>query len=587
MQQKQFNSINSKQGLIILLIIWLGGIICDRIWFALDNSVPAWDQADYLNGALNYWHALQNPQWFAGEWWRDFWLITNKIPPLHYILTTPFINIWGASADAASLIMIFYSALLLISVYGLGLALFNVNIGLWAAGLCQILPGLYYYRLEFLLDYPLTAIVTFSFYLLTLWKISQKQSWAKAIAFGLSLGLALLLKQTAIFFLFVPMIWLFFACLKNRQWLKFGQLITGLLTSTIIFYPWYRTNWLLILTSGKRATLDSAIAEGDPALNSLNAWTYYLKILPYLLSWHILIIPLGGFLLYLIYKLLGERLADFQHVSWVRLKWLIIYLVGGYLLSSLNINKDARYILPLLPVLSLLIAIALLSWRGRYQKLIPGITVGFAIILMMLNMFPLGLNFIPNFFSPRVKHHPDLARKHPHPEVIQEIITTSNNLRSTLGVLPSTPEINQHNFSFYGGQKNFLVVGRQVGVRQEEVIQDANSLDWFLTKTGDQGSIPEAQKLITNLVETGGAFKLQKTWQLRDQSSLKLYYRNQPSVIVEKLANSLIKDKDNKIKKNIELSRSYSALKRPSLLRLRQVILPSLAPPRHFYSYHL
>ena len=448
MEQKQ---LNRKQGLIILAIIWLGVTICDRVWFFLDNSVPAWDQADYLNGTLNYWHALQNPQWFDGDWWRSFWLLSNKIPPLHYILTTPFINIWGTSADAASIVIIFYNALLLISVYGLGVALFDVNIGLWAAGLCQVLPGLYYYRLEFLLDYPLTAIVTFSFYLLTLWKVSKKKSWVIAIAFGFSFGLSLLLKQTALFFLLIPIIWVLFACLKDRQWLRVTQLITAFFASIIIFYPWYRTNWLLILTSGKRATLDSAIAEGDPALNSLNAWTYYGKILPYLLSWHILIIPLVVLLLYLIYRSIPQFLhfpISLSPQILTNVKWLIIYLIGGYLLSSLNINKDARYILPLLPVLSLILAIALLSWRGRWQKLIRWGTISLSIILMFLNMFPLGLNFITNTLSPRVQHYPYLGSKYPNAEVIQEIIKTSTYLRSTLGVLPSTPAINQHNFFF-------------------------------------------------------------------------------------------------------------------------------------------
>lgn len=561
MKQKQ---INNKQGLAILIIIWLIVIICDRVWFFLDNSVPAWDQADYLNGALNYWHALQNPQWFNGDWWRSFWLISNKIPPLHYILTTPFLNIWGTSADAASLVMIFYNALLLISVYGLGLTLFDANVGLWAAGLCQVLPGLYYYRLEFLLDYPLTAIVTFSFYLLTLWKFNQKKSWLIVIAFGFSFGFALLLKQTALFFLLVPIIWVLVACLKDRQWLRVSQLITAFFASLIIFFPWYRTNWLLILTSGKRATLDSAIAEGDPALNTVDAWTYYVKILPYLLSWHILIIPFVGIILYFIYRLFGKDLDYSLSISPQNLKWLIIFLLGGYFLSSLNINKDARYILPLLPVWSLIIAITLLSWRGRWRKRIRWGTIGLAIFLMCLNIFPLGFNFITKTLSPRVEHHPHLDNNYPHAEVIQEIINTSNYLRSTLGVLPSTPAINQHNFSFYGGQKNFQVVGRQVGVRLEEVTQDANSLNWFITKTGDQGSIPEAQQAITQLVETDGNFKLQKDWLLPDDSTLKLYHRRQPLVIVEEFKNSVLQKDDNNNKNN--------------QIKLREIIIPDIVP---------
>jgi len=38
--------------LLALGIIWLIGAVGDRIWFALDHSVPAWDQADYLTGLI-------------------------------------------------------------------------------------------------------------------------------------------------------------------------------------------------------------------------------------------------------------------------------------------------------------------------------------------------------------------------------------------------------------------------------------------------------------------------------------------------------------------------------------------------------
>ncbi len=543
-----------SRSFVILLLIWLGVALCDRIWLWRDNSVPAWDQADYLNGVLNYWNALQNPQWFNEEWWRSFWLLSNKIPPLHYILTAPFLNIFGLTEDAASLMMLLYSALLLVSVYGLGVILFNASVGLWAAGLCQLLPGLYYYRLEFLLDYPLTAIVTATFWLLTLWKVKQR-SWIIAILWGIALGLAVLLKQTALFFLFIPLVWLFAACLKNRYWLRLTQLITGLTISVVVAYPWYRTNWLLILTSGKRATIDSAIAEGDPALNTIDAWTYYGKILPYLLSWHILLIPLGGLIVYLIWQNSSKTNKIIFNSDSVR--WIAVFLIGGYLLSSVNINKDARYILPLLPVFSLILALGLLSYRGSWQKYIAWGTVGLGIVLMMLNLFPLGGNIVTEKLSPRVQHYPYTGLEYPHQEVIAEIINTSPYLRTTLGVLPSTPGINQHNFSFYGGLKNFQVVGRQVGVRDSEIVADARSLDWFITKTGDQGSIPDAQKKITQLVETGDDFTLHKTWQLRDDSQLKLYHSTQPSIEVSPVEGSSTKE----------------------LVTLNQITLPQTAPP--------
>jgi 4-amino-4-deoxy-L-arabinose transferase-like glycosyltransferase len=158
------------------VIIWLVGAACDRIWFALDRDIPAWDQADYLTGSLNYWQALQHPQWFSPQWWTSFWQITTKVPPLTYIAAAIIQNLFGRGPDQATIVNLFFSAILLISVYGLGEKLFNRQVGLWAAFLCQVLPALYRYRLDFLLDYPLTAVVTFSFYCLTLWKIKTAET---------------------------------------------------------------------------------------------------------------------------------------------------------------------------------------------------------------------------------------------------------------------------------------------------------------------------------------------------------------------------------------------------------------------------
>ncbi|NES98677.1 MAG: phospholipid carrier-dependent glycosyltransferase, partial [Desertifilum sp. SIO1I2] len=91
--------LNRYRNFLILGCIWLLGAIADRVWYALDNSVPAWDQADYLTGALNYWQLLQTPQWFSGDWWYTFWTRSPKIPPVAYIFATPFIHLFGAEPD--------------------------------------------------------------------------------------------------------------------------------------------------------------------------------------------------------------------------------------------------------------------------------------------------------------------------------------------------------------------------------------------------------------------------------------------------------------------------------------------------------
>ena len=560
---------NGHRSLVVLAIIWLMAAVSDRLWFALDHSVPAWDQAEYLTGTLNYWQVLQHPQWFSGEWWTNFWLLSSKIPPLTYILTVPFLNLFGLGADRATLVHLLFSGILIASVYGLGVQLFNRQVGLWAAVLCLLFPPLYRFRLQFLLDYPLTAAVTLSFYCLTMWKtaaaklgkserIANSKSHPKnpkwtfsllwAIAFGVSFGLAILVKHTTLLFLFTPLLWITVGSLREKAWGKLAQLVGSLLLSAAIFGFWAKTNWLLMLTGGKRATIDSAIAEGDPALNTLDAWIYYWRLLPEQISWPLLLVPLVGLVFYTI-KSLNDRKFGKNHsifnlklLKFNSLSWLAVFWIGAYLISSLNINKDARYVLPYLPVLSIFLAYCLMLWPPRWGKQIRFCTVALAMMLMFFNLWPIGGSLgdgLTHLLSPAAQYQAKLGKEWPHQEIIAEIINTEPYLRSTLGVLPSTPEINQHNLNYFGALENFQVYGRQVGTRLEQVSQDVRSLSWFLTKTGEQGSvrkrIKKAQSAIVDVVEQSSDFQLQKSWLLPDNTNLNLYHKRSVSIEVQPL----------------------------------------------------
>ncbi|MEG4031518.1 MULTISPECIES: glycosyltransferase family 39 protein [unclassified Microcoleus] len=576
------------KSLLVLGIIWLLGAISDRLWFALDRSVPAWDQADYLTSTLKYLQALQHPQWFSGEWWTNFWLLSTKIPPLAYILTVPFLQVFGTGGDRATLVHLLFSAILLASVYSLGVQLFNRQVGLWAAAICVLLPGLYRFRLQFLLDYPLTATITFAFYCLTMWKASEGKkeegssatdfitdvtdvtdvtdrtlleertkkkykfspsptpplspsSFFWAIAFGISLGLSILVKHTTVLFLFTPIVWLAVGAVRQKAWGRLGQLAGSLLLSVAVFGPWAKTNWLLILTGGKRATLDSAIAEGDPAINTIDAWIYYGKHLPEHISWPLLLIPLVGLILY------WRRRQDSSSIFYLNsCRWLAVFWVGAYLINSLNINKDDRYVIPYLPVLSIFLAYCLTLWPSRWGRQIRWGTVGLAILAMLFHILPLGGalgNSLVQIISPGNSNYPYLGKEWPHREVIAEIIDREPYLQSTLGVLPSTPEINQHNLNFYGALANFQVYGRQVGTNLKQVPQDVRSLSWFVTKSGPQGSIREgikkAQNAAVTAIEKGDKFQLEKTWFLPDYTNLNLYRKRVQPVEIQPLNKGL------------------------------------------------
>ena len=536
----QKNKLSPWQVRGILFVIWLLGAVVDLVWLKCDRAIPSWDQADYLTGALNYYQALQNARWLDSQWWSSLWLLSSKIPPLTYIAAAIIQQIFGTGQDQAMLVNVLFNGILLGAVYGLGVELFSVGVGLWAALLCQLLPAFYQLRLDFLLDFPLTAAVTLSFWCLTVWRVRKRkvwgeaeprpnlfkktqrlQGWLWAVAFGVSLGMALLVKQTALFFLLIPIIWAAVQTLKSRLWERLLQLFAALVVGWLVCSPWYKVIWLFVLTTGKRATIDSAIAENDPALNTIGAWTYYWQVLPMQVSWLLLIVPIVGLL-----------------INWRGKKpktsfgWLAVFWVGAYFLCSVNVNKDSRYVLPYLPVVALFLAYCLTCFRGRWQKSIRAATASLAALLMIFNLFPVAGSLI-EVLSPYGQHYADLDADLPHRQVIAEMIKTAPYLRSTVGVLPSTAEINQHNFNYFGALEHFQVYARQVGTKKKQVRQDGRSLDWFLTKTGDQGSVSEAQTLMVKNVETSPDFELQKSWRLPDANSLRLYHRRLPKVQVE------------------------------------------------------
>ncbi|MBD0309742.1 MAG: phospholipid carrier-dependent glycosyltransferase, partial [Microcoleus sp. T1-bin1] len=358
-----------------------------------------------------------------------------------------------------------------------------------------------------------------------------------AIAFGISLGLSILVKHTTVLFLFTPIVWLAVGAVRQKAWGRLGQLTGALLLSAAVFGPWAKTNWLLILTGGKRATLDSAIAEGDPALNTIDAWIYYGQHLPEHISWPLLLIPLVGLILY------WRRRQDSSSIFYLNsCRWLAVFWGGAYLINSLNINKDDRYVIPYLPVLSIFLAYCLTLWPSRWGRQIRWGTIGLAILAMLFHILPLGGAFghsLVQIISPGNSNYPYLGKEWPHREVIAEIIDREPYLQSTLGVLPSTPEINQHNLNFYGALANFQVYGRQVGTNLKQVPQDVRSLSWFVTKTGPQGSIREgikkAQNAAVTAIEKGDKFQLEKSWILPDYTNLNLYRKRVQPVEIQPL----------------------------------------------------
>ena len=530
---------------IILGLIWLAALGRDRLWLALDRSIPAWDQANHLTASLNYLQHLQNAHWFDGQWWQHLWKLSSFYPPLTYILTAPFQQLFGASPDGALWVNSFLSsAILLISIYGLGKHLFNQQVGLWAVGLCILLPRLYLVRIEYLIDYPLTALVVCSFWCLTVWRDAKtrKGRWVWGLVFGLCFGLAMLTKQSVLFFLFGPLLWLGGSIVRKKNWARITQLACSFLLFIFIFAPWYSNNWLFFF--GTRQTVyDAAIREGDPALNTLRTWTYYFQDLPTAISWPLLMIPLGILLLYSLRKLasLGNPsnkdygknfLALVNSQDALSLRWLGLFFFSSYLICSSLLNKDGRYIIPYLPIVAIIGAYGLTLLPRSLAWLRPT-TIILAFLLMVFHLFPIG-GSLGNYLV----HHPYQGKKWPHQNVITEIRNRTPHRKATIGLLTDSAQINHNNINYYGILANFQVYGREIGVRKRYLQQDQDSVDWFLIQTGEAQRHLESQALMVQAIEGSADFQLGKSWDLPDDTLLKLYHRRTAPIEVKPLAHS-------------------------------------------------
>lgn len=651
--------------LSILALMWFIAAGVDQLWLALDHAIPSWDPADHLIGSLNYWWVLHPQQWLSadnginagslvnrlGNLWTSLWTLSSKYPPLLYISTAPFFSVLGRGADQASLVNLLYTGILLVSVYGLGRILFSAEVGLWASGLCLLFPQFYSLRTGYYMDYPLTAMVTASLLMLTCWRQSIRlyaadeaptnrisisnaapvakkgrikkrnaitlTQWPEAIGFGVTFGLALLAKQTAVFFLFVPILWTLserLFALRLRRWRPLGQLMTSLVIAGLMILPWSQANWVFQISAAFNSNSRSAEIEGDPSWETLAGWTHYWQELPQAISYPLLIVPIVGLIFALcraIRNLLsgtdGLRFANPSYIptpaplaSPAPLKsflWLTLCILSVYLIWTAIANKDSRYIMPWLPLWSIVLAYGLLSFPKRWGLVKWG-TVVLAGTLMMINLFPIGGSLgrvVTRALAPGAYHQPYLGETWPHDQVIEEIINTQPYQISNIGVLPSTPEINQHNFTYVGNRHDFRVYARRMGKDKDNLERDVRSLSWFLSVTApnlDHHSEKSRrrQKEMVTLIRDSGAFKRQKQWTLPDGSRLNLFRRRKLPVNVrpmdDAIATALYKDSpikdailsllgsdDNSVKNTI------NAQIKPLSVHLDDLQVPDRVPP--------
>ena len=474
-------------------MIWLLATAVDRLWWMQQTGVPAWDQADYLNSALDHGRALGLLPGGGWNGWSALLDLSPKIPPLASLVNGTVMAVSGdAPADAAWSLSLWHG-LLLLAVAGWGYRLRGEGLALLACLLTALTPALLDLRTDYVLEMPLAAMVTLALWRLAVWcDPSTGGRWGQVCWATVAALAAVLVKQSALLALAPAGLWAAWIALRRRGVWRRQALVLPLLGSAMVL-PWLRHNWITSLGGTNRAVFESAAREGDPGLMSLEGWLWYPRLLPEQLGLVLLVVGVSGLVLWWVQR---SRTSGDDGWCW---SWLVINLLAAWLLTSLSPNKGDRYIAPLLPALLLLLSrgwwqwgLWLRQWRPRWTSPLLGIGL---------------LACVPAGWSHQWERLQDRPRG-----PLQALVQAAGGADPaaeprTVIVVPSTPDLNQHNVSFYGRRGGGRLVGRQLGGSRRDRAPVLARAEWVVLSEGDQGSVRKAARKLDRAVRSSGVFE--------------------------------------------------------------------------------
>ena len=524
---------------LVLLVVWMVSTLADRLWWTHFNSIPAWDQADYLNSALDHGRALGFLPGGGWQGWEALLDLSPKIPPLASLVNGTVMALAGDAPAQAAWTLSLWHGLLLLAVAAWALELRRPRpaargFALLAAVLVALAPALLDLRSDYVLELPLTALVTLALWRLGCWWNPQRGGrWHQAFTAALTCLLALLVKQSALLVLLPALAWAAVQALRRGAGRRV-QLLAGVALILAGVLPWLRHNWITTLGGTNRAVLESAAREGDPGPLSLQGWLWYPRLLPEQLGGVVLAVGLAGLLLWSWQRwrlrpgsplrgALGPGAeAHDDRLAWC---WLLISLVAGWVFTGLSPNKDDRYIAPLLPAVLLLLTRGWWQWGLWCQQRWPQRSPWLPAVLLVLGVGA-GTEAGADAQLSRLKER----QQGPLEAIVRRAGgATAGAAPTTLIVVPSTADLNQHNVSYYGRRGGGHLVGRQLGSSRRDREPVLARAEWVVLAEGDQGSVRKSARKLDQAVRNSGVFALVEQFPRSGGDSYSLWKRRADS----------------------------------------------------------
>jgi 4-amino-4-deoxy-L-arabinose transferase-like glycosyltransferase len=500
--------------------------VINGVWLMGDTRPPVWDMALHQVYALNYYPA-HVPSAAA----LPYWLRSGTYPPFVHLVIAFMFLLFHPGPHVAAAANIPATFLLFWSLYELASDLAGHAAAVWACMLALLTPFLLWMSRETILDYWLAALFLAALVLLRETKGFEVRG--RSLIFGIAAALGLLTKW---FFAALVAAPLLYTVVRNRLWRDRARWIHAL--DALMIAGWVSALWYVPnipnLASYFAENARVGAREGEPAVFSFQSVIYYIRLLEGYQFFALLFV----LLMVSVVPVLRKKLIQDAPFLW----WSI---GGGWITMTLLRTKDPRFTLPLLPLLVIIPAAWLASFKASPR--VSAMRLGL-MVLLGLQAFAItfGISWLPqelviargyqgslswdwNLYA---QHYQQILGK-PRREdwkqdqILQAILKDagSNSGALSLAVIPDLPRFNSANFLLYARLRGIdLRVDHPQAVR--DGVESFAGFRYLLMTEGDQGmpwTTLQNRALNQIVVDASGIFRLVGLYPLPNRDYVRLY----------------------------------------------------------------
>ena len=426
------------------------------VWLALDRTPPEWDHANHLQRALECGRDVQ-----AGDLASTIER-SSFYPPLVPCLAGIVARVLPWDIAAAQGVVLAFLALGMAAVYLIGRERISGRAGVVAAVLFGAAPFVVFNSVRFQLDLPLAAMVP-----LALWLLMRTEAFTRrgaALALGIVFGLGMLVKPPFAVYVVPVMAWVVVTRRPARASLANAAL--SLMVAAVVSTAWYGPRMMGLPAQIGARSFQQAAESGHPPPLSLGALAIYPVTMPAFFGVAASVLFAAG----LVVAARQRRGLE-----------LVAVLVPFAVFLAIQ-NKNARYTLPILPMASVVAALALEAARPRARALATAITA--IVVILQVSATAFAVPSAVSIEGTRLAFAipaPPRAANWQQPELLAVIARHAGAAGGTVSVVPNHMWFSPANFRYYA-------------VRDRQPLQIVRAWDdapvgieYMVLKTGDVG----------------------------------------------------------------------------------------------------